>query len=62
MIGTVQITVDKRPHCCNGWGPTKKYLSCNYTGGHFCILLANHKGRCRCTCGSQSKTDPGRAT
>ncbi len=58
MIGKVICTVDTRPHCTNGWGPTPKFASCNYTGGHFCKKLAGHKGRCRCSCGSTSKTKP----
>jgi hypothetical protein len=58
MIGKVILKVDRRPHCTNGWGPTKKFPGCNYTGGHFCDKLAKHKGRCRCACGSVSKTKP----
>ncbi len=55
MIGKVTLKVDSRPHCPNGWNPTEKYPSCNYTGGHHCTRLADHKGRCRCTCGSESR-------
>jgi hypothetical protein len=51
MIGMVRVVTDDRPHCTNGWGGTAERPSCNYTGGHFCELLAGHKGRCRCTCG-----------
>ena len=50
-----EIRVDERPHCGNGWGPTKRYPGCNYTGGHFCKKLKDHKGPCCCVCGSESK-------
>lgn len=52
------ITVDDRPHCGNGWGPTPKHKGCNYTGGHFCQLLKDHKGPCRCVCGSATTKKP----
>lgn len=56
MIGKMMFKTDTRPHCHNGWGPTKRYPSCNYTGGHFCAKLANHSGRCKCSCGSTCRT------
>ncbi len=62
MIGKVICKIDRRPHCPNGWDATKRKPSCNYTGGHFCRLLRGHAGRCRCTCGATSTTDPRRAT
>lgn len=46
-----KLVLDKRPHCNFGWAGSKRQPSCNYTGGHFCTKLANHKGRCHCTCG-----------
>jgi hypothetical protein len=52
MIGMVTLKVDPRPHCTNGWGGAVADPSCNYTGGHFCGLLAAHEGKCRCPCGS----------
>lgn len=58
MIGNVRIIADTRPHCTNGWEPTPTHPSCNYTGGHFCELLANHEGPCRCTCGSTTTERP----
>lgn len=41
--------------CFNGWGPTEKWPSCNYTGGHYCEREDGHPGRCRCVCGSTSR-------
>lgn len=58
MIGKVTVRTDDRPHCGNGWKPVRR-PSCNYTGGHFCSLLANHKGRCRCSCGTTARHGPG---
>ncbi len=58
MIGKVILTTDTRPHCLNGWAGTNRRPSCNYTGGHFCDKLRDHKGRCRCSCGSTSSTKP----
>ncbi len=55
MIGKWTLTVDTRPHCCNGWNPTKRKPSCSYTGGHSCDLLLDHTGPCRCSCGSTTK-------
>jgi hypothetical protein len=52
MIGKVMLRVDTRKHCTNGWKGTKRKPACDYTGGHGCNLLANHKGRCRCSCGA----------
>jgi hypothetical protein len=57
MIGKAGPIMDKRPHCTNGWDGTKRSPACNYTGGHYCVRLANHKGRCRCTCGRTRKKD-----
>jgi len=47
-----KLILDRRKHCPNGWGATKKKPSCNYTGGHFCERLESHTGRCRCVCGA----------
>jgi hypothetical protein len=58
MIGKVMLTVDKRPHCYNGWAGTKESPACNYTGGHFCDLLADHQGDCKCTCGATTNIKP----
>lgn len=53
MIGKVAVKVlDNKYLCLNGWSGTSKKPSCNYTGGHFCDLLVNHAGRCRCACGA----------
>jgi hypothetical protein len=60
VIGKVQIRLDKRPHCTNGWGPTRKFPACSYTGGHYCKHLLGHRGRCRCTCGSVTRRKPPR--
>lgn len=52
------IVIDNRPHCGNGWGPTRKHPACNYTGGHFCKKLRGHVGRCTCACGCTTKIKP----
>jgi hypothetical protein len=49
---TWKLIEDKRPYCLNGWAGTKRKPGCDYTGGHGCDKLANHKGRCRCVCGA----------
>ena len=64
MIGKVILkTLPPGTICTNGWdGGGRHRPACNYTGGHYCCLPKGHKGKCRCSCGSTSSTDPARSS
>jgi hypothetical protein len=56
MKGKVILKLDKRPHCNFGWMARK---GGDYTGGHYCVRLADHHGRCICDCGRRHKKPAG---